>query len=145
MRLDRSLLVNRRLVAAFALQVVGYAALLAVYPYSEPSAVVGVLQGLPAGLLVPVALTAVPALILALAAGAVLSLVGVLPESLPPVLLARGDVLFFAGAYVLAGGGGERPGGPTRRGRLGLTRRPQPQPPTWTPPEVGPWASRRPR
>lgn len=102
MPLDRSRLVNRRLTVAFVLQVVGYAALLAVYPHSEPSAVVEALQWLPTPLLLVVALPALPALALTLAVGAVLSLVGVAPESVPAVLLARGDVLFFACAYVVA-------------------------------------------
>lgn len=99
---DRSRLVNRRLTVAFVLQVVGYAALLAVYPHSEPSAVVEALQGLPTPLLVVAALPALAALALTLAVGAVLSAVGVAPESVPALLLARGDVLFFACAYVVA-------------------------------------------
>ena len=102
MSLDRAALVNRRLTVALLLQVVGYAALLAVYPHSEPSAVVEALQGLPTVLLLLLALPAVPALALTLAAGAVLSLVGLPPGSIPALLLARGDALFFACAYVVA-------------------------------------------
>ncbi|QLD88479.1 hypothetical protein HWV07_05300 [Natronomonas salina] len=102
MSLDRSHLVNRRLTVAFVLQVVGYAALLAVYPHSEPSAVAEALQVLPTPLLVVVALPALPALALTLAVGAVLSAVGAAPESVPALLLARGDVLFFVCAYVVA-------------------------------------------
>lgn len=102
MSLDRAALVNRRLTVALVLQVVGYAALLAVYPHSEPAAVVEALQGIPAVLLLLFALPAIPALALTLAVGAVLSLVGLAPESVPALLLARGDVLFFACAYVVA-------------------------------------------
>lgn len=102
MSLDRSLLLNRRVAVAFVVQVVGYAALLAVYPHSEPSAVVEALQRLPAILLVPFALPALAALALTLAVGAVLSLFGLSPESLPALLLARGDVLFFACALAVA-------------------------------------------
>jgi hypothetical protein len=51
--------------------------------------------------LAPIALPVVPAPVLALAAGAVLSLVGLPPETLPPVLLARGDALFFVAAYAV--------------------------------------------
>lgn len=102
MSLDRAALVNRRLTVALILQVVGSAALLAVYPHSEPTAVVEALQGVPTVLLVLLALPALPALALALAAGAVLSLVGLPPGSIPALLLARGDVLFFACAYAVA-------------------------------------------
>lgn len=102
MAVDASRLLNPRVVVAFAIQVVGYAALLAVYPHSEPSAVVTALQRLPSLLLVPVALPAVPAAVLAVALGALLSLAGLSPASIPAVLLARGDVLFFASAYGVA-------------------------------------------
>ena len=84
------------------LQVVGYAALLAVYPHSEPSAIVEALQGIPTVLLLPFVLPAIPALVLTLAVGAVLSLVGLAPESIPALLLTRGDALFFACAYAVA-------------------------------------------
>lgn len=102
MSLDRDALVNPRLTVALVLQVVGYAALLAVYPHSEPSAVVESLRWLPAAILAPFALPAIPALALTLAVGAVLSLVGLSPGSIPALLLARGDVLFFACAYLVA-------------------------------------------
>lgn len=101
---DRSLLLNRRVAAAFLLQVVGYAALLAVYPHSEPSAVAEALWGLLTVVLVVVALPAVPALAVMVVAGALLSLAGLTPEAIPALLFARGDVLFFASAYVVAVG-----------------------------------------
>jgi hypothetical protein len=99
---ERSLL-DRRVVVAFLLQVVGYAALLAVFPHSEPAAVVETLRRLPTVLLVVAALPPVPALALALAlaVGGALSLVGLPPESLPALLLARDDVLFFASALTV--------------------------------------------
>lgn len=100
----RSLLVDRGVAAAFLLQVVGYAALLAVYPHSEPSAVVGVLRSVPTVILVVLALPAIPALVLTLGVGAFLSLVGMPPQSMPALLLARGDAVFFASALVVAVG-----------------------------------------
>lgn len=101
MSLDRSLLLNRRVAVAFVLQVVGYAALLAVFPHSEPSAVVEALQRVPAVLLIPFALPALAALALTLLVGAALSLAGLPPESLPALLLARGDALFFLCSYLV--------------------------------------------
>jgi hypothetical protein len=73
-----------------------------VFPHSQPTAVVGVLGGVPIPLLLPFALLAVPAVALAIGGGAVLSLLGISPASLPPLLLARGDVLVFVGAVVVA-------------------------------------------
>lgn len=102
MSIDRSLLLNRRVLVAFGLQVVGYAALLAVYPHSEPSAIVEALRPVPAVVLVLVALPAIPALVLTIVVGAVLGPLGLPPESIPAILLARGDVLFFVGASVVA-------------------------------------------
>jgi hypothetical protein len=98
---DRSLLVNRRVAVAFVLQILGYAALLAVYPHSELSPVVEALQAVPTILLVPFVLPALPAFALTLALGGILSLVGLPPQSLPALLLARGDLLFFISAYVI--------------------------------------------
>lgn len=98
---DRSLLLNRRVAVAFVLQILGYAALLAVYPHSELSPIVQTLQAVPTILLIPFALPALPAFVLTLAFGGILSVVGLPPQSLPAVLLARGDVLFFISAYVV--------------------------------------------
>lgn len=102
MALDRSRLFNGRVVVAVVLQVVGYAALLAVYPHSEPSAIVESLRAVPAAVLVPLALPALPALAVTIVVGAVLALLGLPPETIPAILLARGDVLFFASAYAVA-------------------------------------------
>ncbi|QLD86672.1 hypothetical protein HWV23_13355 [Natronomonas halophila] len=98
---DRSLFVNRRVAVAFVLQVLGYAALLAVYPHSELSPVVETLQAVPTILLIPFAFPAIPAFLLTLALGGILSLIGLSPQSLPALLLARGDVLFFISAYAI--------------------------------------------
>jgi hypothetical protein len=98
---DRSLLVNLRVAVAFVLQILGYAALLAVYPHSELSPIVQMLQAVPTILLIPFAFPAIPAFLLTLAFGGVLSLVGLPPQSFPTILLARGDVLFFISAYVV--------------------------------------------
>jgi hypothetical protein len=101
---DRSLLVNRRVAVAFVLQTLGYAALLAVYPHSELSPLVEALQVIPSILLIPFALPALPAFLLTLVLGGILSVAGLPPQSLPPLLLARGDVLFFISAYVIGVG-----------------------------------------
>lgn len=96
-----SLLVNRRVVVAFFIQLLGYAALLAVFPHSELSPIVETLRGIPAILLIPFALPAIPAFLLTLLSGAILSAIGAPPETLPAVLFARGDVVFFACAYAV--------------------------------------------
>jgi hypothetical protein len=98
---DGSLLLNRRVAVAFALQTLGYAALLAVYPHSELSPVVEGLQAVPTVLLVPFALPAIPAFLLTLVLGGILSALGLSPQSLPAVLLARGDVVFFISASAI--------------------------------------------
>lgn len=102
MQFDRTVLLNGRVLVALVLQVVGYAALLAVYPHSEPSSLVETLHAAPTVVLVVVALPAVPALVLTLVVGAVLGLLGLQPASIPAILLTRGDVLFFACAYPVA-------------------------------------------
>jgi hypothetical protein len=98
---DRSLLVNRRVAVAFVLQILGYAALLAVYPHSELSPLVEALQAVPTILLIPFALPALPAFLLTLVLGGILSVIGLPPQSLPSLLLARGDALFFISAYAV--------------------------------------------
>lgn len=92
---------DRRVLVALVLQVVGYAALLAVYPHSEPSAIVEAVRIVPSPVLVAIALPALPAVALAVLVGAVLVQFGLPPASIPALLLARGDVLFFASAYVV--------------------------------------------
>lgn len=55
-------------------------------------------------LLLPLAILSIPALVITLLVGRVLSLGGLLPESMPPLLIAQGDVVMFVSAYVVAVG-----------------------------------------
>lgn len=87
---------NARVVAALRLQVAGYAALLALFPHSSPSGVADAVARAPSVVLIPLAIPAIPATLSTIAVGAV----GPAPESIPAIVLARGDVLFFASAYV---------------------------------------------
>lgn len=98
----RPLLLNGRVLAAFLLQVVGYGALLAIYAHSEPSSIVELLQRAPTPLLIPFALFGIPAVALATALGALLSIVGLSPGAIPALLVARGDVVVFVIAYGLS-------------------------------------------
>jgi hypothetical protein len=91
----------RRVLALGLVQVVGYAALLTVAPHSQPTAVVGVLDGIPTPLLLPFAPVAIPAVVIAVGLGAVLSVAGVSPTSVPALLLARGDMLVFVGSVAV--------------------------------------------
>jgi len=97
----RSSLLNGRVVAVLVLQVVGYVALLALFADGDPSTAVETLAGVPAFVLIALAIPAIPAALLAVAVGAVLAAVGLSPESLPAVALARGDVLVFVCAYLV--------------------------------------------
>ena len=92
---------NGRVVAALIIQLVGYAALLALLSPETSTAVVGTLAGVPAVVLIPLAVPAAPAALLALAVGAALGAVGLPPASVPAVLLAPGDVVFFVCAYAV--------------------------------------------
>ncbi len=91
-----------RAVAALLLQVVGYAAMLVLFPHSSPTDLLAVLSGVPPVVLIPLAIPAIPAVLLTIALGAALGAAGVPPASLPALLLARGDVVFFASATVIA-------------------------------------------
>ena len=92
-------------LVAFLVQIVGYAALLAVFPHSDVTPLVAEMRALPLVISSSVALFAVPAVLLALGLGTVLSTVlGVRPASFSAVLLADGDVFVFASAIVLAVG-----------------------------------------
>jgi hypothetical protein len=99
--IERSSFLNRRVVVAFFLESLGYAALLAVVPHSDPSALAEAFQAVPTPILLPVATVAIPAAALVVAVGAVLSLVGFSATSIPPLLFARGDVLFLGSAYAV--------------------------------------------
>ncbi|EJN59161.1 hypothetical protein HSB1_25820 [Halogranum salarium B-1] len=73
------------------LQLVGYAALSALIPHSDFATVVEPLQRLPAVLLLLVALVAIPAVVIAVALGALLVAVGLHPT----------NTLVLAGAYLV--------------------------------------------
>lgn len=70
---------GRYVVAGVLVQLLGYAALSALVPHGEFTVILEPLRRVPVVLLVPVALVAVPAVVLALALGALLSVVGVQP------------------------------------------------------------------
>lgn len=102
-----STVINWEITVLFVLQIVGWVGLVATFGHS-PAPVVGWVQTLPEIvrlLLLPLGVLAIPALVIALALGWVLSLAGVPPASIPSLLIARGDVLVFASAYVVAVGG----------------------------------------
>jgi hypothetical protein len=99
---ERPRLLAGRVVAAVVLQVVGYAALLVLFPHADPTSVVEALSGVPAVILIPLAVPAIPATLLALSVGAVTTAAGLPPQSIPAVLLASGDVYFYASAVVVA-------------------------------------------
>ena len=86
---ERSRLLAGR-VAAVVLQVVGYAALLVLFRHGDPTSVVEALSGVPAAILIPLAVPAIPATLVATAVGAVTAAVGLPPESIPAVLLGSG-------------------------------------------------------
>ena len=92
---------NGRVVATLLVQLAGYAALLALLSPEASTAVVDALAGAPPVVLIPLAVPATPAALLALAVGAALGAVGLSPASVPAVLLAPGDVVFFVCAYVV--------------------------------------------
>ncbi|WP_254838332.1 hypothetical protein [Natronomonas marina] len=92
---------NGRVVAAVVLQVVGYAALLVLVPHGSPTALVESLSAVPPVVLIPLAVLALPATVLAVVSGVALGAVGVAPQSIPAIALTRGDVLFFLGAYLV--------------------------------------------
>lgn len=102
-----STFVNRYVLLLFVVQIVGWVGLVATFDHS-PGSVVGWVQTLPELvrlLLLPLGILSIPALILALGVGWVLSLVGRPPASIPPLLIGQGDALVFASVYVVAVGG----------------------------------------
>ena len=92
---------NARVVAALVVQLVGYAALLALLSPEASTAVVGALAGVPPVVLIPLAVPAAPAALLTFVVDAALGAVGLPPASVPAVLFAPGDVVFFASAYAV--------------------------------------------
>ena len=88
--MNRSDWVNKYVLATVVLQLVGYAALSALVPHGDFATVVAPLQRVPTVLLVPVALVAVPAVVIAVALGALLTAVGLQPT----------NTLVLVGAYL---------------------------------------------
>lgn len=91
-----------RVLAALLLQLIGYAAILVLFPHGDPSSLVEALSGVPPVVLIPLAIPAIPATLLAIAVGVGLAAAGLPPSAMPALLLARGDVLVFASATALA-------------------------------------------
>ena len=79
-------LVDRTVVGIVLVQVVGYAALSALVPHGEFSALVEPLQRVPVVVLIPVSILAIPAVVLALVFGALLSIVGLRPTTVSVLL-----------------------------------------------------------
>lgn len=79
-RVNTAIWGDRYVVAGVLIQLFGYAALSALVPYSDFTVVVEPLQRVPVILLVPVALVAVPAVLVAIALGALLAVVGLRPH-----------------------------------------------------------------
>ena len=90
--MNRSDWLDEHVVAGVLLQLVGYAALSALVPHSDFATVVEPLRRLPAVLLVLVALVAVPAVIVAVALGALLAAAGLQPT----------NTLVLVGAYLVS-------------------------------------------
>ena len=74
-------LLDRYVGVAVLIQIVGYAALSAMIPHSDYSSLVEPLQRVPVLVLIPFAIVAIPALVIALILGGVLSVVGVQPTN----------------------------------------------------------------
>lgn len=85
-------MVDKYIVATVLLQLVGYAALSVLIPHSDFTTVVEPFQRLPAVLLVPVALMALPAVVVANALGALVVTVGLQPP----------NTLVLVGAYLVS-------------------------------------------
>ena len=96
--MNRSDWVNKYILAVVLLQFVGYAALSALVPHSDFATVVEPLQRLPAVLLVLVALVAVPAVVIAIALGALLAVVGLQPTI--ALVLVGAYLVSIAGLWV---------------------------------------------
>ena len=98
---------NRYVAALFGVQVAGWIVLVATVDHS-PTSLIGWVQALPGSVrlaLLPVAILALPAVVLSLVIGTVLSVFGRPPEFIPALLVTQGDVLVFGSAYLLAVGG----------------------------------------
>lgn len=79
--MNRADLIDRYVVAAVLGQLAGYAALSALVPHSDFAAVVEPLRLVPPILLVPVAILALPAVVVAIAPGGLISVVDFRPTT----------------------------------------------------------------
>ncbi|EJN57481.1 hypothetical protein HSB1_41690 [Halogranum salarium B-1] len=79
--MKRTDLIDGYVVAAILLQIAGYPALSALVPHSDFAAVVEPLRQVPPILLVPIAILAVPAVVVAMALGVLISVVGLQPTT----------------------------------------------------------------
>jgi hypothetical protein len=77
----RTDLIDGSVVAAILLQLAGYAALSALVPHSDFAASVEPLHNLPPSLLIPIAILAIPAVVVAIALGVLVSVVGLQPTT----------------------------------------------------------------
>ena len=106
MEIRLSTFVSKYTILLFAVQILGWIGLVATFDHS-PGPVVDWVQMLPEIvrlLLLPLGILSIPALGIALAVGWVLSVASLPPESIPPLLIAQGDILVFVSAYVVAVG-----------------------------------------
>ena len=79
--MDRSNWISRYILAAVLIQLAGYAALSTLVPQSDFAVAVDPLQRIPVFFLISVAVLAVPAVVLAVSLGAILSTVGLQPTT----------------------------------------------------------------
>lgn len=95
---------NPIVVGLFLTQVIGWIVLMAMFDHTD-TGIVGWVSHLPEGAriaLLPFAVVALPAVILAVVLGFALSIIGIDPASIPAILLVSGDVLGLLSAYLLA-------------------------------------------
>ena len=79
--MKRTDLIDGYVVAAILLQLAGYGALSALVPHSDFAASVEPLRNLPPILLIPIAILAIPAVVVAIALGVLVSVVGLQPTT----------------------------------------------------------------
>jgi hypothetical protein len=77
----RTDLIDRYAVVAILLQLAGYVALSVLVPHSDFAAVVEPLRHVPPILLVPITILVIPAVVVAIALGALVSVVGLQPTT----------------------------------------------------------------
>lgn len=100
-----SRLVNRYVVAAFVVQTLSYAVLVGAFEHGDATPLVGFTRHLPDVLAIGLGLFAVPALLLAVAAGALLeSAFGVSLQNVGVGLVSASDLPVLVAAYILSVG-----------------------------------------